>query len=117
MNSTWLNLKDEHVMVWYQMESFQDFNKLWGHISDTLFAGQTYRIAIQNNWINMTAFDGRKYVYLSEVNSMGGKSAFIGQVFMYSALSAIIMMVIFVLLYILRIRGKEIYSTRDLSWD
>lgn len=28
----WLNLTNEHVMVWFQMESFPTFIKLWGHI-------------------------------------------------------------------------------------
>ena len=32
----WLNVTNEHVMVWYQMETFPTFIKLWGHIWSTL---------------------------------------------------------------------------------
>lgn len=116
MNQTWLNLNDEHVMVWYQMESFSNFNKLWGKINDTLKAGTTYRLEVQNNWINITQFGGRKCLYLSEVNSFGGKSSFLGQVFLYSAAACLVMMGLFTVMYFVRIRGKDIYSTSDLSW-
>lgn len=33
---SWLNTSNEHVMVWYQMESFPSFIKLWGHVNGTL---------------------------------------------------------------------------------
>jgi len=36
----WLNVTNEHVMVWYQMESFPTFIKLWGHIATNIEAGK-----------------------------------------------------------------------------
>ena len=34
-------------MVWYQMETFPDFLKLWGHINTELAAG-TYYLKVDN---------------------------------------------------------------------
>ena len=46
LSTAWLNVTNEHVMVWYQMESFSTFIKLWGHIGTTLKAGTNYTIVI-----------------------------------------------------------------------
>jgi hypothetical protein len=32
----WMDVEDEHVMVWYQMETFPSFVKLWGHLESDL---------------------------------------------------------------------------------
>ena len=53
------------------METFPNFVKLWGHIDTTLKAGETYVIEVENNF-NITNFNGKKSVYLSEVNAFGG---------------------------------------------
>ena len=29
----WRNVEDEHLMVWYQMETLKDFKKLYGHVT------------------------------------------------------------------------------------
>lgn len=117
LNETWLNLNDEHVMVWFQMESFPQFIKLWGHVQGTLKKGQEYTLAIQKNWINVTSFGGSTYVYLSEVNKFGGKGRFLGLVFVISACTVCLMIVIFIICYLWRIKDQDLYSTTNLSWD
>ncbi len=97
------------------MESFSSFNKLWGHIWDTLYKNVTYRIEI-NNRFNVTDFDGKKYIYLSEVNQFGGKSLFLGIMMLVMSAIVVIMMAVFVFLYFTRVHKKDIYSTDDLSW-
>ncbi len=115
-SKAWLDTSNEHVMVWYQMESFPDFDKLWGHFHNvTLYKGVTYRIEIENRF-DVTKFDGRKYIYISEVNGLGGKSRFLGVFFLVMTAIVILMMVIFVFLYLTRVRNKDIYSTKDLTW-
>ena len=50
-SKAWLDTTNEHVMVWYQMESFPEFNKLWGHLHNvTLYANVTYRLEIENRF-------------------------------------------------------------------
>ena len=37
-------------MVWYKMETFSTFIKLWGHIDTTLKKGSNYTMIIDNNF-------------------------------------------------------------------
>lgn len=54
-NQQYLNKEDERLMVWYQMETFPDFVKLWGHIDQDLPAG-TYYIEITDYGRSSTQF-------------------------------------------------------------
>jgi len=115
-SKAWLDTTNEHVMVWYQMESFPNFNKLWGHLDNvTLYAGVTYVVEIENRF-DVSKFDGKKYLYISEVNRFGGKSRFMGIFFLVMAAILVLMMLVFVFLYFTRVHGKDIYSTEDLTW-
>ncbi len=102
-------------MVWYQMESFPTFIKLWGHIFQTLRANTNYTISITNNF-DVTTFDGKKYIYLSEVNGLGGTNKFLGVAFLAMAGVIVFVMIIFVILYFARIAGKDLYSVENLHW-
>lgn len=64
----------------------------------------------------MTGFNGKKYIYLSEVNSLGGKSRFLGLSLLAMAAIVVFMMIIFVCLYFSRVYGKDLYSTEELTW-
>ena len=115
-SKAWMDTSNEHVMVWYQMESFPNFNKLWGHFHNvTLHAGVTYRVEIENRF-DVAKFDGKKFLYISEVNAFGGKSRFMGIFFLVMATILVLMMLVFVFLYFTRVHGKDIYSTEDLTW-
>lgn len=111
----WLNVTNEHVMVWYQMESFPTFIKLWGHIWSTLVAGAQYTIVI-NNIFQVESFDGKKYIYLSTVNALGGTNKFLGVAFLLMAAVVLLIMIIFVILYFTRIHGKDLYSPEKVKW-
>jgi len=112
----WADVENEHLMVWYQMETFPSFIKLWGHIDETLKAGSTYTFYVQNNF-NVEQYDAKKYIYLSEVNDFGGKNAFMGYVFLAIAAVVLVIILIFVALYFVRLRGnKNIYSTDNMEW-
>lgn len=117
LNYTWLDVRDEHVMVWFQMESLPTFTKLWGHMTQTLRHGENYTLVVENNWLNVTEFNGMKSVYLSEVNSFGGKNASLGIFFLVLAAIEGAMMIVFIVLYIHKYRDQNIYSTENLSWD
>ncbi len=98
------------------MESFPNFIKLWGHINTTLKAGMNYTIMIANNF-DVSAFDGKKYVYLSEVNAFGGTNKFLGIAFLAMAAVVVLIMIVFVILYFVKLRGdKNFYSTENLQW-
>jgi len=46
----WLDVTDEHFMVWMQMETFPTFRKLWGRITNPLKSGN-YTVYITNSYI------------------------------------------------------------------
>lgn len=109
------NVEDEHLMVWYQMETFPSFIKLWGHIDTTLEKGKTYTITFYNNF-EVSSFGAKKYLYLSEVNDFGGSNAFMGMTFLIIAGIVLLIMIVFIVLYITRLHGKDIYSTENMEW-
>ena len=100
-------------MVWFQMESFSTFIKLWGHIDTTLLAGVNYEFTVYNNY-DVSQFDGAKHIYLSEVNTFGGTNTFLGIAFMAMAGVVVFIMLIFIILYFVKLRGADIYSTENL---
>ena len=108
-------MEDEHLMVWFQMETFPDFIKLWGHIDTTLEKGTTYTFTISNNF-DVSEFNAKKYIYLSEVNDFGGTNKFMGITFLVIAGIVFMFMIAFLLLYFFRIYGKDIYSTDNMEW-
>lgn len=111
----WLNVTNEHVMVWYQMESFPTFIKLWGHIWTTLKAGTQYTIVVDNKF-DVGTFDGKKYIYFSEVNGLGGTNTFLGIAFLAMAGVVAVIMLIFTVLYFTRIHGQDLYSPDKVKW-
>ena len=97
------------------METFPTFVKLWGHVEGTLFAGQKYLVEVENNF-NVTKFNGKKYIYISEVNAFGGSSRFLSYIFFgYSAL-CIVLILVYTVFFFLKVKGKDIYSTENLKW-
>ena len=62
-------------MVWFQMESFPDFIKLWGKIEGPIEPGE-YKIKVSPNCkdkitpaFEVKEFDGKKSIYISTANS------------------------------------------------
>mmetsp|Transcript_12838 Transcript_12838/g.9301 ORF Transcript_12838/g.9301 Transcript_12838/m.9301 type:complete len:103 (+) Transcript_12838:702-1010(+) len=102
-------------MVWYQMETFPTFIKLWGHITGELLANNSYNFIIENTY-DVAAFEGKKYLYLSEVNSFGGTNTFMGIMLLSFAGVVFFIMFVFVVLYFFKIKGKDIYSTENMKW-
>jgi len=45
----WINVEDEHFIVWMRTSGLPNFRKLWGVIREKLVAGK-YRIDISNTY-------------------------------------------------------------------
>lgn len=76
----WKDVEDEHLMVWYQVDAFPSFIKLWGRIDQDLKKGTQYTMTISNTW-DTSSIEAKKYIYLSEINAFGGNNKVFGIIY------------------------------------
>lgn len=76
LDKQWIDITNEHFMVWMRPAPFSNFRKLWGRIDRDLKNDENLTITIQNNY-NVTNFEGAKYIVLTTVNVLGGKNIFL----------------------------------------
>ena len=76
--ATWIDIKDEHFLVWMRPSPFANFTKLYGRINRNISAGSMINITIEpGKYFNKTEFDNsniNKSIILTTVNSFGGKN-------------------------------------------
>ena len=78
LSKQWLDMSDEHFMVWMRPAPFKNFRKLWGRIENTTIdKGSSISVYVHNNY-DVSGFNGKKYLILTTVNVFGGKSSFLG---------------------------------------
>ena len=67
-------------------------------------------------------FDGKKRLYLQEVNQLGGPNKWLGIIFLSVAVITILIQLSFLVLYIIRISNfrsekfKDFYDPERISW-
>lgn len=71
----WIDVKDEHFIVWMRTAGMPNFRKLWGKIHQDLEPGDYYFIV--DNTYDVSAYDGKKKIVLSTTNAFGGKNYFL----------------------------------------
>ena len=71
-NQQWIDLNDEHFLVWMRPSPLPNFTKLWGRIESDLEEGNI-TVEIENNY-NVSHFEGEKYLVLRTLNNIGGKN-------------------------------------------
>lgn len=71
----WLDMEDEHFIVWMRTAGLPNFRKLWGKIEQDLEPA-SYKVVIENNYA-VDTFQGKKYFVLSTTNALGGKNYFL----------------------------------------
>ena len=103
----WIDMTDEHFIVWMRPAGLPNFRKLWGRITDTdLKAGSEIKVTINNN-LEVSSFNGKKYLILSTVNAFGGKNSFLGISYIVLGGISIILAVVFVIGYNLHSKYKK----------
>lgn len=73
-NTQWIDVENEHFIVWMYMQTFANFQKRWGTIASDLEKG-SYKLTIQNNY-DVSSFGSTKSFKLVSVNGFGGGSFF-----------------------------------------
>ena len=77
----WIDVENEHFIVWMSTAGTPNFRKLWGRIEEDLSKG-TYRLIIINNY-DVSSFDGQKRVVLSTTSAFGGDVSFMGILYIF----------------------------------
>ena len=73
----WTDITDEHFLVWMRPSGLPNPKKLWGRINQDLKEGDTINVEINNNY-NVSHYDGKKKIILSNATKFGGKNKFLG---------------------------------------
>jgi hypothetical protein len=91
----WLDVEDEHFIVWMRTSAFPLVRKMWGKIDDDLDKG-TYKITIVNNY-DSDEWDGEKWIIVSTVTGMGGDNTPFGIILILFGVISLIMALVLVL--------------------
>ena len=95
-DSQWLDVTDEHFIIWKRIAPFENPRKLWGKIEgDDISSGSNVIVTIDDK--NYHNFE--KYIILSTRNVFGGKSSFLGILYIVFGAVCLISAVIFINVY------------------
>lgn len=96
----WLDVTNQHFIVWMRTAGLPNFRKLYGKIDEDLQPG-TYYIKIQNNY-NVSSFSGHKYFVISTTNILGGQNYFLAICYIIVGSLCIMFGIIFFIAYMNR---------------
>ena len=97
LDKQWIDMTNEHFIVWMRPAGLPNFRKLWGRIRTDLEKGD-YLLVIENNY-EVSDFKGEKKFVLSTVNAFGGKNNFLGLSYIIVGGICLILAVIFLIGY------------------
>ena len=107
LSKQWIDITNEHFIVWMRPAGLPNFRKLWGRIEDIdLKKGQVITLIIENNF-DVEKFDGKKYLILSTVNVFGGKNTFLGISYIVLGAICIVLSIIFIIGYNIHQRKEK----------
>ena len=93
----WIDMKDEHFIVWMRPSLLPNFRKLYVRIHQDLEKG-TYQVTVSKP-LNVKEFNGEKYFVLSTVNVFGGKNWFLSIAYIAFGGLCLLLALLFVILY------------------
>jgi len=89
----WINVTNEHFIVWMRTAATPSFRKLWGSIPGGIKAG-TYHFVVTNQY-DVSKFSGTKYIVLSTANAFGGKNNFLSIAYLVVGSFCFLMAIVF----------------------
>lgn len=81
-DAQWMDVENEHFIVWMGMETFNDFRKLWARI-DMALSPSTYYITVNQSYF-VSKFNANKSIIVS-TSSPFGSSTFYGWALLIAA--------------------------------
>jgi len=94
----WLDMEDEHFIVWMRTAGLPNFRKLWGKIDSQDLEAGTYNVEIKNRY-KVSDFSGTKSFVLSTTNMLGGRNYFLAVCYIVVGALCIVFAVIFFVAY------------------
>jgi hypothetical protein len=89
----WMDMTDEHFMVWMRTSALPNFRKLYGRVEGGLKEGARYQILIKNNY-NVANFQGKKSIVLTTLNSLGGNNTYFAILYLIGAIVTFVFMLV-----------------------
>ena len=102
----WINMSDEHFLVWMRPSPFPNFTKLYGRIYGDIEKGTIINVVINNSYL-VESFDGGKYIVLRTVNSFGGKNHMLAIGYIIFGGVSIILGIIFIINFKARAKKEK----------
>ena len=97
----WIDVENEHFINWMNVETFDNFRKLWGRITMDLPAGN-YSITVNDNY-NVDMYKAKKFIVITDANPLG-QNNFLG--WLLVAIGIYCSLVILVL-WVIKLSNKE----------
>jgi hypothetical protein len=94
----WIDMQDEHFIVWMRPAGLPNFRQLWGRIEVELKKGDIVKVTVIDQF-DVDSFKGKKFLILSTVNAFGGKNSFLGISYIVLGGISIILAVVFIIGY------------------
>ena len=102
----WLDITDQHFLVWMRPSGLPDPKKLWGQIDRNLKKGEKIKVSIANNY-DVSAYSGKKKIILSNANAFGGKNNFLSISYIVVGCLGIVCAAIFAIGYKLKLEKEN----------
>ena len=102
----WIDITDEHFLVWMRPSGLPNPKKLWGRINRDLKKGETINIAI-DNYYNVSNYNGKKKIVLSNATKFGGKNKFLGISYIVVGVLSILCAIVFPIGYRFQMRKEK----------
>ena len=93
-------------MVWFQMETVADFQKLYGSIDGVMRGGHSYKIEIYDNF-DSASIGNKKYFILAELSAFGGKNIWLAYHFGAAAILVFLLLIFFVIMYFAKLHRRN----------
>lgn len=107
LDSQWLDVENEHFIVWMKTAPKAKFRKLWGRLNTTIEKNAIVQISV-NNYYPTHLYGATKKLVITTVNVLGGKNTFL-------AVSSLIIGILIMLMGFVLLSGSKYYNTRHLE--
>ena len=102
----WIDMTNEHFLVWMRPSGLPNPRKLWGRINRDLKKGEVIDITIANKY-NVNNYKGKKKIVLSNATRFGGKNKFLGVSYIVVGALSILCAILFPIGYQFQLKKEK----------